>query len=153
MAWLNPKTLCTTGLAVVCAVAAFRLQSAALSAVSPPDAALLVESPIHDLGDVSQQKEWPVRFLLRNRGRERLVVNELDTACSCGERLKRTIIIPARGTAEVTVILDTRHHSGPVEASSTFTSSDPATPRFQLIARAHVTPVTPAGPPAKLDGR
>lgn len=101
-------------------------------------AILSFSNPIHDLGRTAVRKEWEIPFVLRNRGTRRLVINELDPVCNCGNRTRRTLTIPPGGSAQVTVTLDTRHASGAIEAIGVFTCNDLSASSFQLVARAFV---------------
>ena len=96
-----------------------------------------IAEPIQDLGHTSVQKEWAVVFPVRNDGTRRLVLNELEPGC-CGDRVRRTILVPPGATAKVTVTLDTRRISGPIESTVAFATSDPAHPFLNLTARAWV---------------
>ena len=104
---------------------------------SATQTARCVAEPIQDLGHTSVQKEWAVVFPVRNDGARRLVLNELEPGC-CGDRVRRTILVPPGATAKVTVTLDTRRISGPIESTVAFATSDPAHPFLNLTARAWV---------------
>ena len=110
---------------------------ASCGAPSAGRTARCVVEPIRDLGHTTVQKEWEIVFRVRNDGTRRLVLNELESAC-CGDRARRTILVPPGTTAEVTVTLDTCFASGPIEATATFTTSDPAHPSLNLTVRAWV---------------
>ena len=99
---------------------------------------LYVAEKLRDLGRTPVQKKWDVDFPIRNIGTRRLVVNELDPGCRCGNRVHRTILIPPGETAEVAVTLNTRFDSGPIETTAVFTTNDPGQPRFNLTVRAWV---------------
>jgi hypothetical protein len=104
----------------------------------PLRASLNLPTHICELGHTSIQKEWRIPFQIRNSGTRRLVVNEADRDCGCGNRSSRTILVPPGETTELTVTLDTRFAAGPIEAIAAFTTNDPARPRFNLIVRAQV---------------
>lgn len=95
----------------------------------------VVES-YRDLGRTSVRKEWKVDFPVRNTGTRRLVLNEVNSDCDCGAGLGRTTIIPPGETRDVTLTLDTRLASGPIEATANFTTSDPALPVLNLTVHA-----------------
>jgi hypothetical protein len=139
------KTLARLGVAVACVVALAVLivcvtaMRAWQNRLQPLRASLKLSTHnIRELGHTSIQKEWRVPFQIRNSGTRRLVINEADPDCACGNRSLRTILVPSGETAELTVTLDTRFAAGPSEAVATFTTNDPARPRFNLIVRARV---------------
>jgi hypothetical protein len=122
------------GVLIVCVTAVWAWQNPP----QPPRASLNLSNHIRELGHTSIQKEWRVPFQIRNSGTRRLVINETDPDCGCGNRSLRTILVPSGETAELTVTLDTRFAAGPIEAIAAFTTNDPARPRFNLIVRARV---------------
>jgi hypothetical protein len=91
-----------------------------------------------DLGPTSQRKLWEAAFAVHNAGGQRLVVNQLDTACDCGERSLRTFLVAPGETVDLIVTLDTRLGGGEVENVASFTTNDPQRPRFDLTLRAIV---------------
>jgi len=103
-----------------------------------PAAVLCVAKRTVDLGHTTAQKEWKIGFPIRNAGTRRLVLNELDPDCNCGDRARQTTLVPPGATAEVTVTLDTRFASGPIETTARFTTSVPAQPALNLTVRAWV---------------
>jgi hypothetical protein len=104
----------------------------------PGAASLVLPKNVRDLGRTLAGQELRVPFRIRNVGTRRLVINEVDAACGCGELISKTTIIPPGKSLEVTVTLDTRFANGPVENVATFMTSDPGHPRFDLTVRAWV---------------
>ena len=104
----------------------------------PVGASLVLRENVCDLGRTSTQQERRVPIQIRNVGTRRLVVNAVDAGCGCGDPIRKTVIIPPGESVEVTVTLDTRFATGPVENIATFTTSDPAHPLFDLTVRAWV---------------
>ena len=113
----------------------FRLQSIP---GGHPAAVLYVANPIVELGVLSPGEVREIALPIVNKGSRRLVLNEVDSGCQCGDRIRRTILIPPGATEEVIVGIDTRFATGAIEASTSFTTNDPAQPRFDLIVRAWV---------------
>ena len=109
-----------------------------LGPTSPVGPALVLPKNVRDLGRVSTRQEWRVTFPIRNAGARRLVLNELDVGCDCSDGVQRAILVAPGETAELEVTLDTRFATGCVENIATFTTSDPAHPRFDLTVRAWV---------------
>jgi len=103
-----------------------------------PQLILSVPGTTRDLGHTTDRKRWHVAFPARNAGRRRLVISEIDLECGCGDRTRRTFIIPPGASADLIVPLDTRFAAGPTEAIAAFTSNDPSRPRFHLTVRATV---------------
>jgi hypothetical protein len=81
---------------------------------------------------------WSVPFQIRNSGTRRLIINEIDATCGCGDPVRVTHIIPPGDGIEVNLSLDTRTATGSVEEVASYTTSDPAHPRFELVVRAWV---------------
>ena len=105
-------------------------------------AIILIPQPVQTLGQISDRKVWQMLFSVQNQGNARIVLNESDLECGCGENPKRTLIIPPGETMQIAVPLDTRFSAGPVENRVSFTTNDPTQPRITLTARAFVA--TPA---------
>ncbi len=105
---------------------------------------LRIAEPVRDLGQIKERKQWSVSFTIHNVGNTRLVLNELDVECGCGEKIKRTILVPPGETAEVTVPLDSRFMSGEIENSANFFTSDPLRPKVTLTAKAFVAAPIPS---------
>ena len=97
-----------------------------------------VAEPIRDLGNTTLEKQWKIVFPIRNDGARRLVLNELEHECNCKDHARRVILVRPGATAEVTVTLDTRFASGPIEATTSFATNDPARPSLNLTVRACV---------------
>lgn len=96
-----------------------------------------VSEPVRDLGRTSVRKVWEVAFPIQNHGTRRLLINELDLCCGVN-RVSRTFLIPPGETADVTVKLDSRSASGPIESTTRFSTNDPAHPTLELTVRAWV---------------
>ncbi len=101
-------------------------------------AAVSIANTVLDLGPVGDQKEWEITFPLRNAGARRLVLNEVDLACDCGDPTLRTIVVQPRETVNLVVRLNTRSAVGPVENVARFTTNDKSCPRLNLTVRATV---------------
>lgn len=105
---------------------------------SKQQSAIAIPTTTQDLGIISDDKILKTSFLVRNIGSRRLVVNEVDAACGCGNPVVDTIIIPPGEWGELNVSLDTRFMNGPVENTASFTTSDPERPRMFLTVRGWV---------------
>ena len=106
---------------------------------------LIVPVRLKDLGTTTVQKEWEVPFLVQNRGSHRLVINQVQEECGCLDRDRGTLVVPAHGSAEVTLRIDSRFAFGPVEVIAGFTCNDPLATHFNLIVRMNVN--VPESPP------
>lgn len=91
-----------------------------------------------DLGIVQWRGEREVTFSVLNKGQRRLVINEVDNECACGQPVRRTVIIPPGGVENLVVNIDTRSKSVDFENLASFTTNDVAQPRFDLRVRASV---------------
>lgn len=90
-----------------------------------------------DLGRTGPQL-LEAAFPIRNTGGRRLVINELDTDCECGERSLRTYLIAPGETVDLIVTLDTRPARGAVANTVSFTTNDPQRSRLELTVQAFV---------------
>jgi hypothetical protein len=109
---------------------------------SPPQ--IIAASTARDLGHTHVREEQRISFPIRNGGSRRLVLNEMDAGCGCGNPTVRTVIIPPGERREVTLTLDTRFANGLVRQSASFATNDPNRPRFTVSARAWVVADDPA---------
>lgn len=105
---------------------------------------LRIAEPIRDLGQITERKQWSISFSIHNVGNRRLVLSELDVECGCGDKIKRTILVPPGEMTEVTVPLDSRSSSGEIENSASFLTSDPSQPKVTLTAKAFVASSIPS---------
>ncbi len=71
---------------------------------------------------------------VRNAGTRRLVLNELNLACGCGDRVMRTVIVSPGETVIVHIPYDSRVAPGTFPEVAGFTTNDPAHARFGLFA-------------------
>lgn len=101
-------------------------------------ATVLIPEPVQTLGQISDRKQWQIIFPVRNSGDMRLVLNELDLDCGCGNKTKRSVLVPPGKTTKISVLLDTRFAAGSVENCVSFTTNDPTQPRVTLTVRAFV---------------
>jgi hypothetical protein len=134
----RPIYLATSTLGIAIFVGCISPAMSISGRTGPVAASLVLPKTVRDLGRTSTRQERGVPFQIRNVGTRRLVINEVDAGCGCGDPRRKTVIIPPGESVEVTVTLDTRFANGPVENIATFTTSDPGHPRFDLIVRAWV---------------
>ncbi|QDU40146.1 hypothetical protein Mal4_45010 [Maioricimonas rarisocia] len=100
--------------------------------------ALVLSRTARDLGTLSSRGLQQVRFEAKNRGRKRLVINRLGGGCRCDDAAPQTIVLPPGQSGKIAVMLDTRRAGGAVEEVFSFSTSDPARPRFDLTVRAQI---------------
>ena len=139
---MGSRLLCVTifvAVALVCGLTRLRtwLTDSAVGGAAP-QASLSLANTVRDLGPVSDQKEWEIAFPVRNAGARRLVLNEVDLACDCGDPTLRTIVVQPRETVNLVVRLNSRSAVGPVENVASFTTNDKSCPRLNLTVRATV---------------
>ena len=103
-----------------------------------PRARLSVPVTAYDLGHTRTAKQWQVAFPVRNLGTRRLVLNQLDQACGCGDRVLRTIVIAPDGTTDLSLQLDTRSGVGRMESVACYATNDPLCPRLELKVQATI---------------
>jgi hypothetical protein len=105
-----------------------------------PAAVLYIDNPLVELGALSPGELREVVYSISNKGNSRLVINEVDRGCGCGDPVRRTLLIPPGATKDMVVSIDTPITTGAIEKLTTFTTNDPAQPRFNLLVRAWVAP-------------
>jgi hypothetical protein len=130
---------CITGVGFAVMVAMF--VSSPTNDVSHPSAVLYIADPVVELGELAPGEARQVVYRIANRGDRRLIINEIDRGCGCGDPVRRTWLIPPAATRDVAISIDARHQSGAIEKTTSFTSNDPAQPRFDLLINASVDPV------------
>ncbi len=106
-----------------------------------PAAILYVANRTVDLGVLSPGDVREVAFRIANKGNRRVVINEIDRGCECGEPVRRTIVIPPGAAEDWVLNIDTKFKIGAFEKLTSFTTSDPAQPRFDLLVKGSVQPV------------
>ncbi len=105
---------------------------------SEQQAAIAITTTTQDVGFIGDHKILTTKFSVRNIGSRRLVLNEVDADCGCGNPVLDTILIPPGEWGELNVSLDTRFAKGLVEKTASFTTSDPERPRMYLTVRGWV---------------
>jgi len=120
-----------------CAALFYRSQSIPRGRPAP---VLYVANPTVELGVLSPGDVREVAFPIVNKGNRRLVINEIDRGCGCGEPVRRTMLIPPGAAEDWVVSIDTRFETRAFEKLTSFTTSDPAQPRFDLLVKSSVHP-------------
>ena len=92
----------------------------------------------HDFGTVRQGPTLETTFLLRNSGKQRLIVRKLNGSCDCLSGPVAEIVLPPGETEPLPVRLDTSMASGAAEMELTYRTSDPACPTFTLVVSADI---------------
>ena len=103
-----------------------------------PTPVLHVANAIVELGVLSPGDLREVAFPIVNKGNRRLVINEIDRECRCGEPVRRTLVIPPGVAEDLVVSIDTRFEAGAFEKLTSVTTNDPARPRFDFLVKASV---------------
>ena len=106
------------------------------SAIGPPRIELQIIEK--SLGRIDADQLAAVEFPVRNRGAERLVINEADSRCGCADPDGRTYIIPPGGEGFLPISLDPAAAAGPLRKTNSYTTNDPACPKFELSVSALV---------------
>lgn len=102
------------------------------------DAIMLLPKRRLDLGAVTYREKREFRFCVVNKGNRRLVINEIDSDCGCGEPVRRAVLIPPGEVEQLTVSLDTRFATGEIQKLAEYTTNDPTQPRLELLVTAFV---------------
>ena len=89
------------------------------------------------LGRIEAHQLTAVGFPVRNRGAQRLVINQADSRCGCADPDGRTYIIPPGGEGCLSVTIE-RDATGLVRKTNSYTTNDPACPKFDLSVTAFV---------------
>jgi hypothetical protein len=121
------------------AFASFRAAGSAVIAGGP---SAVFEQSEQDLGVVPAGEILPVAFAVRNPGSRRLVLSPAGCLSCAHSRGLDPVIVPAGGSAEVIVTLDTTGLSGPVQQVDRYTTSDPQRAQVEFVVTAQV--VVPA---------
>jgi hypothetical protein len=106
-----------------------------------PSAVLYVADPIIEVGVLAPGEVRDVVCPIVNMGDHRLVINERDRGCGCAESVLKTLLISPGAKKDLAVSIDTRFERGAIEKLVSFTTNDPAQPRFDLLIKAAVDPV------------
>lgn len=89
-----------------------------------------------DLGVVRPSETREVAFSIENKGRHRLILNEIG--CGCGTPARPTIVVPPGQTRDIPVSLDLMMNLGAFEKKVTFSTNDTAHPCIELTVVAKV---------------
>ena len=114
-------------------------------AARPP--ALLVDTPAHDFGEVSDVHLLEHTFSFMNTGDEALVIHEVDAACGCTATELARNEIEGGGIETIGVVWETEGF-GPQAKTITLRSNDPAQPAVVLTVTATIRPFVRATPPS-----
>jgi hypothetical protein len=81
-----------------------------------------------------------VAFRMVNKGNRRLVINEIDRLCGCSDLVRKTMLLPPGGSKDWVLSIDTSFEEQSFERLTSFTTNDPARPRFDLLVKGTVYP-------------
>ncbi len=100
---------------------------------SPPIwADVVVEKPVHDYGTVEQGTQVRFGFVLQNRSRSMLRIDEVSSSCGCTAAVSEGTLLRPKQRTTVRVTLDTRELTGRSTKTVTLRTSDPRTPVVQM---------------------
>ncbi len=109
---------------------------------------IVVETPLHDFGAVTQGVKVDHLFMVRNRGDKPLTITQIRSSCGCtAATLSAKTIAPGK-SGEVKVIFDSSNFAGQVTKSVYLDSNDPRTPSALLTMQGKVTELIAATPRA-----
>lgn len=99
---------------------------------------LRIDQPVYNFGSVSQGQRVTHEFTFTNVGREKLVINHVESACSCTVALlsSREFLPGASGMIRVT--FDSSGYLGSVTKTITIMDNDPAAPSSVLTIAGNV---------------
>ena len=93
---------------------------------------------VADFGTVDQGAESVKIFTYRNKGNQRLVIENVTSTCGCTVGQPEPKELPPGGVGHVRVSFKSGAFSGPVRKSLTVQSNDPTLPRLTLGIKANV---------------
>jgi len=120
------------------------LIAATLVPLLAPKSDSLTVSAVHlprqhlDLGQVAQDEQHDLVSNVENRGTRRLVINQINTDCGCGEPIAESILILPGETGQLWVHFETQSATGLIRRAVQYTTNDPCCPRFELLITASV---------------
>ena len=91
-----------------------------------------------DLGVLPVGKRVDISFALANTGGKGIQIHEVDRECGCGETIRRVMTLGPRSSGAWIVSFDPAFAVGHTENVTSFITSDPALPRFELRVIANV---------------
>lgn len=106
----------------------------------PVDVAATVELTTggKNFGTVAPGQRLQGGFPVYNAGSRRLILHQ-DGASCCGQAASEPLVIPPGQTASVPVDVLAPTRPGPFEQPLSFTTNDPAQPRFDFVVRGVVS--------------
>ena len=113
-----------------------------LAACSSNQPQVVLETESFDFGDVVNGDVVFKTLLVRNDGKEPLVIDEVSTSCGCTTAILEPMTIPAGGTAALQIEFDYGAHgpdlTGSVIRQIFLTSNDPQQPEVIVEFSANV---------------
>ena len=98
---------------------------------------LFVEEPLKDMGTLVEGNLIRHTFLLTNKGGSPLIIDRVETDCSCTKVNHDPLIQPNRNSY-LRVALDTSGRAGTWTRTLRLFSNDPRSPETQLSIKAHI---------------
>jgi hypothetical protein len=97
-----------------------------------------VDPEAFDFGKALPGKSLRKEFTLRNFGDAELVIEDVKTTCGCTAAITAETRLPAGGSTQLQVTLETRSYSGKLERQVLVKSNDPTTPLLTVRVSATV---------------
>jgi Protein of unknown function (DUF1573) len=105
---------------------------------SPPR--LQIDVREQNLGSVHAGDAVDARFLVKNRGGERLVIREAKGGCGCMKTRHASIVVPPGGETNLDSHLETANLSGSFRLETRYETNDPAQPELRVFVMVDVKP-------------
>lgn len=94
-----------------------------------------------DFGDMYVGTKTEKKLTIKNKGKDTLVINNVQASCGCTATLLSERLIPAGKSATLNVGFDSKGFDGKVHKTVTITSNDSASSPLQITFSANITSV------------
>ena len=98
---------------------------------------MVIEETTFNAGDVPKGEVIEHHFQVKNNGASDLQILSVKPACGCTTP-GFDKIVPAGGTGQITLKVDTARFKGQISKSASVTTNDPAQPNLRLVVNANV---------------
>lgn len=99
---------------------------------------LKMDNPVHDFGRVSNDKETKHVFVIRNTGKDDLIVKKISPNCTCVTGVLSNDTIKAGEEANLEVTFNPQGRRGNQQKSITLYSNDPKSSAQRLTIKAYI---------------
>jgi uncharacterized protein DUF1573 len=137
--WVAAGILAAVAVAFIAGVRIVDAFAANLSADGTPPR-LELDDREQNLGSIPAGVAVDARFLVKNRGGQRLIVREAKGGCGCMKTRHAAVIVPPGGQAYLESHLETANLSGSFRLETRYQTNDPTQPELTLVVSVDVRP-------------